>query len=313
MFEYALGKAQTASVVFADSAAVAQFYQTHDTSTPESTSYFNDWWAGTHANDKPNNFPDTMTMENGSLYALALDGQILPESTYDYTTTWNYPDFGNGSLPRRLHDPNSYLLPGRYDKYAATPRLTDTRPFQASRVDRDEAGALIVTVTVEAQSAQKNLPLALWNLPREFRSGAAWYHASANCRFVPIVAPYSGNLNGFLVADVAVGHNAFTLRIESPARELHQLDFRIGATLCGKVIARDGQSIAYLWPSGPWAANLHIHLPAGKSARAYVAPNGEVQNETTGDTTIVIPQDQWMRLVGLTRDEIIQYTRVDVP
>jgi hypothetical protein len=92
MFEYALGKAQTASVVFADSAAVAQFYQTHDTSTPESTSYFNDWWAGTHANDKPNNFPDTMTMENGSLYALALDGQILPESTYDYTTAHSRAD-----------------------------------------------------------------------------------------------------------------------------------------------------------------------------------------------------------------------------
>ena len=68
-------------------------------------------------------------------------------------------------------------------------------------MDRVNGDALEVTVQVEAKVARKNLALALWNVPRAFRPGEGWFRRSANCRFVPILAPYSDNLNGFLVAD----------------------------------------------------------------------------------------------------------------
>jgi hypothetical protein len=309
--EYAAKKAAAGNVVFADTCAVAQFYQRHYTSTPESTSYFDDYWAGTHVNDKPDLFPDTMTMESGSLYALALAGQILPDAAYDYTVKWDYPDFGNDTLPRRIHDPNSYLLPGKYDKFAATPHALDTRPFHVSRCDTLNSGSLVVTITVDARKDQNNLPLALWNLPREFEPGDDWYHASDKSRFVPIVAPYSGNLNGFLLANVTKGRNVFTLRISSPARTLQSMDFQIGASLRGKIFNRDGRQMAYIWPTGPWPATLHLHLPAGSCAKAYVAPQGALLECPSGDTTVKIPQDQWMRLVGLDRDQIVQFATAE--
>jgi hypothetical protein len=203
------------------------------------------------------------------------------------------------------------LFPGKYDKFAATPRIVDTRPFTASRADRIESGSLVVTITVDAGKAQHNLPLALWNLPREFQRGDDWYHASDNCRFVPIVAPYTGDLNGFLIADVSEGHNVFTLRIRSPTRISQTLDFQIGDSLRGKIFTRDGRQMAYIWPTGPWGATLRLTLPAGKAAQVYVAPEGSLQQCEPGETTIEVPQEQWMRLVGLSRAEILQFASAE--
>jgi hypothetical protein len=313
IIQYAIDKARKENVVFANTAGASEFYQRHYNATPETTCYFTDWWAGTHMNDKPDLFPDTMTMENGTFYALALANQILPESAYDYTTKWDYPDFGNETQPRRLHDPNSYLLPGKYDKFAATPRLVDTRPFQAARRDRMEDGALVVTISVDARKAERDLPLALWNVPREFRPGGDWFQASQGCRFVPIAAPYTGNLNGFLIADVTAGRNLFTLRIDSPARAAQVLDFKIGDGVRGKVIHRDRREMAYIWPGGPWPATLRLHLPPGKSAQAYVAPEGALQQCGAGESSIEIPQGEWMRVIGLSRDEILRFATAEHP
>ena len=151
-----------------------------------------------------------------------------------------FPSFGNQSIPRRLHDPDCYMFPGTYDKYAATPCIMDTRPYHATRRDAIDSGSLVVTLPVDAQGTRNNLPLALWDLPREFQPGVNWYHASDNSRFVPIVAPYTGNLNGFLLADVTKGHNVFTLRITSSERPLKTIDFQIGSSLRGKIFPRDG-------------------------------------------------------------------------
>ena len=305
--EYAAKEAARGNVVFADTCGVSQFYQRHYTSTPESTSYFDDYWAGTHINDKPDLFPDTMTMESGSFYALALADQILPDAAYDYTVKWDYPDFGNDTLPRRLNDPNAYLVPGKYDKFAATPRTMDTRPFHASRHDALDSGSLVVTIAVDATKAQSNLPLALWNLPREFQPGDDWFHASPNSRFVPIVAPYTGNLNGFFIANVVEGHNVFTLRIDSPARPLQSMDFQIGTSLRGKIFTRT----AARWPiSGPAVRGpprCGCTFLRENSARAYISPKGDLQDCPSGETTLEIPQNQWLRLVGLDRDQIVQF------
>ena len=304
--EYAVAKARADNVVFATTRGVAQFYKLHYDATPESTAYFPDYWAGTHQKDKPDLCPDVMTMEGARLYALALQGEILPECEYDYTQRWDFPDFGNDGLPRRLHDPASYLLPGRFDKLAATPRIVDTRPFQVAREERLDGGALEVTVRVQATAAQKNLALALWNVPRAFRPGEEWFRTSANCRFLPVLAPYSENLNGFLVADVAQGANTFRVRIASAPREPKLLDFQIGASVRGKVFRRNGVTMAYLWPTGPWAAEVRLDLPTATSARVYVAPDGVEQRCDGGQNAFTVGQEQWARLVGLEREEILR-------
>lgn len=306
MLRYAAQKARTGNVVFATTQGVADFYQRHYTATPESTCYFHDYWAGYHVKDKPDLIQDVMTMEGGQFYALALGGQILPENEYDYTAKWEIPDFGNENIPRRLADPSNYMLPGKY-KYEITPRTLDTRPFQATRQDGVQDKALTITVTVQAQAAQKNLALALWNIPRQFQPGEGWFRASQRCRFVPVVAPYTDNLNGFLVADVQKGQNVFTVRFTSPARNPQVIDFQIGSSVRGKIFNRGGVNMAYLWTTGPWPATLNLDLPAGQTAQGYVTPEGVLQECKPGKNTFVIPQEQWMRLVGLTRDEILNY------
>jgi hypothetical protein len=306
--EYAVAKARTGNVVFTTSRGVAEFYKRHYDATPESTAYFHDYWAGTHQKDKSDLCPDVMTMEGAKFYALALEGEILPECEYDYTHPWDFPDFGNDELPRRLHDPACYLLPGKFDKFAALPRIVDTRPFQARRVDQVDGDAMAVTVEVAAATARKDLALALWNVPREFRPGEDWFCTSANCRFVPVLAPYSDNLNGFLVANVAKGSNTFRVRFTSPPRRPTLLDFRIGTSVRGKIFRRNGQTMAYLWPTGPWAAEVRLDLPAVLTARVYVAPEGVEQ--CCGQnrlSTFTIGQEQWARLVGIERGEILRY------
>ena len=62
--------------------------------------------------------------------------------------------------------------------------------------------------------------------------------------------------------------------IASEAREPKALDFRIGASVCGKVFHRNGVTMAYLWPTGPWAAEVRLDLPAAAAARVYVGPEG---------------------------------------
>jgi hypothetical protein len=311
MLDYAVQKAHTGNVVFATTQGVADFYQRHYTATPESTCYFHDYWAGYHVKDKPDLIPDVMTMEGGQFYALAMGGQILPEYEYDYTTKWDIPDFGNESIPRRLADPSNYMLPGNH-KYEITPRTLDTRPFQATRQDQvqngTQGGALTITVTVQARAAQKNLALALWNIPRQFKPGTDWFRASERCRFVPVAAPYTDNLNGFLMADVQKGQNIFTVRFTSPERALQVMDFQIGASVRGKIFNRGGVNMAYLWTTGPWPATLNLDLPAGQTAQGYVTPEGVLQECKPGKNTIVIPQEQWMRLVGLSRDQILKYS-----
>jgi hypothetical protein len=254
--------------------------------------------------DKPAGLVDSMSIENAKLYALALYGQLLPEDEYDYTTKWKIPDFGNETIPRRVGDPGARIIPGQFDKFAATPRIVDTRNYEVTRVDAEDGSALVITVKVDARDERKSLALSLWDIPREFMKGGSWFKASDGARFVPVLAPYTDNLNGFLIVDVKPGSNTFTLRIDSPERKPRSLDIDIGASLKGKVFARDGMTMAYVWNSLPWSSSLTLTLPEGKSAKVYVAPEGIEKNCGAGNSTFPIPQGQWLRIVGLSREEI---------
>jgi len=304
ILEYAAQKAATGNVVFATTRGVADFYKRHYNETPESTFYFQDYWAGVVKALKPVNLEDSMSLENARIYALALRGQILPEVLYDYTSKWDFPDFGNEEMPRRPGDPSAYLRPGTFDKFAATPRIVDTRKFKVERADAESGKSLAITVSVEAAEAHSGLALALWDIPREFQRGTDWFNASSGARFVPVLAPYTDNLNGFLIVNVKPGANRFTLQINSPARTLQSQDVKIGDSLEGKVFTRDGTTMAYVWSSLPWSSSLVLTLPEGKSATVYVAPQGIRQECRAGANRFDIPQGQWLRVTGLTREEL---------
>ena len=308
MPRYAVEKARRQPVVFATSYGIADYYLRHYTNTPETVTYQQDYWAAFTApaasfGNKPVVYPDYMQLENALFNVYSLHGEILPVHHYDYTKPWNYPDFGNETMKRRR---DGFGYPAEdHDRYAVTPKITDTRNMRAVRNDSAAAGgSLVITLTVDSDEVRENFPLAIWDIAREFRKGDEWYNVSAG-RFVPVKAPYSGNLNGFVVTNLKQGRNEITLTVSTPARAPVELNLDCGALLAGKVFERDGRTMAYVAPARPWNMPVKLIVPEGRSVTVAIAPEGELQVFAGGTHSFVIPKEQWARIIGLSREELI--------
>jgi hypothetical protein len=313
MLQYAVEKARTQPVVFASSHGLVDYYLRHYHTTPETVSYQQDYWAAFTPTGpvgrKPVLYPDYMQMENSRFNTYAVYGEILPKYHYDYTRPWHYPDFGNEHMKRR-RDGFGYPA-GDSDRFAVTPKITDTRGMRASQAAKElPNGSLAITLTVSSDEPQPDFPLAIWNIPRAFRKGTGWYTVSGG-RFVPIKAPYSGNLNGFIVTDLKKGENEVTLTLASEQREPVSQDIDCGPLLVGKVFTRDGRSMAYIAPTRPWNVTAKLAVPAGREVTVAVAPEGTLQVFGEGSHTFVIPKEQWARVIGLNREELTQFLSAD--
>ncbi len=304
MMEYAIRRAATAPLVFSTGPAVADFFRRHYTETPESVCYQPDFFGGLTQKWKPASYPDTLEFEGPAGKSLFQKPDLLPMYHYDYGTTWDYPDWGNEQFPRNEF---GYLTPGTYDRFDATPRIVDTRGFEVTRTDAGVGETCRITVRVTAKAAQAGMALALWDIPRAWRPGRGWWSVDGNARFVPVRAPFTGNLNGILVVDIAEGENLYTVTIATPSRTLKTTDVTIGEAIEGRVYPRDGQVTAYLWPCGDSPVTLLLDLPEGKTARAYMAPEGAEKTCGPGLSRFQLAPGGWMRLVGLTAAEIPRY------
>ena len=301
MIRYAVDRAKDGSVVFCHQAAAADFYRRHYRETPETLFYDADFWCGNRAHEsiastwKPVDYPDLIHIENHRYSAFFKKPAALPEYHWDYTKPWDYPDWGNEQLPR---SPAGFLVPGEHDKFAVTPKITDTRGMKVAHSMSDCVAGLEIVVTLETERAIQALPLALWDIPREWRPGEGWWTATGARRFVPIRAPYTGNLNGILEVDAEPGKNEYRLTIASPARAPQSQDVLL-ETVHAKVFTRDGQSMAYIWPMRPWETAFELTVPAGRSVQYYAAPKGERVDLPPGRHRLVIKQESWSRIVGL--------------
>lgn len=302
----AVEQAGRSPVVFCNQAAAAEFYRRHYTETPETVFYDADYWCGTKADEsitstwKPVDYPDLMQIENAQFSAFFKRPGLLPEYHWDYTKPWHYPDWGNEHLPRSVM---GFLVPGEHDKFAVTPSITDTRAMKITRTECEVDGALQVTVRLETPTALAAFPLALWDIPRRWQADSDWWSVQGKARFVPVRAPFTDNLNGILVVDAQPGINEYQLRITTPPRTPVSQDVLL-ENVHAKVFERDGQTMAYVWPTRPWDTTIELHVPAGRSVQFYVAPTGERVDLKPGANTLVIPQEHWARIVGLTREEL---------
>lgn len=302
LLEYAVKKARSMPLVFATGPAVSEYYRRRFARTPESTCYQQDYFGGLTKLDKFPGYPDTMEIEGPDFQSLLRSPQLLPTYHYDYSKEWNYPAWGNDQLPRNQW---GYLYPGQHDPFQVVPKILDTRGFDATRSDAGSDRQWTITLTVRATMSQKNLVLGLWDIPCQWRSGDGWWSvAGTRARFVPVRAPLTGNLNGLLVADVATGENKFTVTIQTPAAKLVRSTVKIGNWIEGRVFHRDGQTMAYLWPTRPWNAMFIVNLPRGRSATVMIAPAGEGKPLKPGPNRLEIPAGRWIRLIGLSADEI---------
>ncbi len=302
-----LNKAKTEPVTFATQADIAAFYRRHYCKQiPESTSYYQDYFAGIVKSPgipKPAEFPDVMTLENNQLMSIHHCNEILPESHYDYTIKWDNSDYGNETI-RKSRMSFGYFEPEKHDKFALTPRITDTRPMSVSRTDLIQPdGALAITLEVESERERVSFPLALWNIPRQWQLGEEWYRVlGGSARFVPVRAPYTGNLNGILVADLKPGKNLLTLRVNSSTRELQSLSARTPPNLGAQAIERDGKTTIYLWSKLPWGGKAGLSLPAAKSAAVYISPM-QTRIDVSGRSEFELKPATWAQIEGLTKAE----------
>ena len=261
-------KAGEMPLVFTTGDDVSDFYRRHYTKTPETTCYLPDLFCGNQSNGKPPLYPDIIELESSQTKALLRRPELLPYNQYDYTTDWkNIPDWGNEGIPRKAH---GYIYPDTDDRFRLTPKMIDTRPFAVSRRDQETASGTQITLTVTARSAQMGLALGVWDIAREWKAGTGWYETTPGCRFVPVRAPFTGNLNGVLLADAKAGQNTFTLTIKTARRAPEQTEVSLnGGGIRGQVFSRDGQSTAYLCATGNTTQTLRLQVPEGRMARIY--------------------------------------------
>jgi hypothetical protein len=307
LINYVVKKARTEDIVFANQDAAAAFLKRHYGEIPETVDYEPDYWCGLKAFQsirsswKPVDYPDQIQIENPRYSAIFHKPDVLPQFHYDFMKKWEFPDWGNEDQPRSTW---GALVPGEHDKWAVTPKTTDTRPMKVSEVRKEVGDGLEITITLESAEEQKVLGLALWDIPREWREGDGWYAVEGAARFVPVRAFYTGNLCGVLEVQAKPGLNTYKVLINTPKRTPQSLDIAVEGVR-GKVFERDGQSMAYVWPTRPWETTFELTVPPGKSVQYYAAPKGEKVDLPAGIHKLVIEQERWARIVGLSREELV--------
>ena len=168
---------------------------------------------------------------------------------------------------------------------------------------REESRGLVVTVVLRTPKRVAGFPLALWDLPRAWKPGSAWWSVDGHARFVPVRAFYTGNLCGVLVVNGRPGVSVYRLLIRTPARAPVSQDVAVMGVR-GKVFVREGTPMAYLWPTRPWDTSIDLDVPVGRTVQYYAAPDGQRVDLAAGRHRLVIRQERWSRVVGLTQNEL---------
>ncbi|MCB9770355.1 MAG: hypothetical protein H6752_19325 [Candidatus Omnitrophica bacterium] len=300
MMEHLVKRSRDFPLAFANASETAKFMRRHYDKTPESILYLPDVYCGLTQGGKPACHPDTMEIENADLRAIFRFGEELPYAQYDYTASWNYPDWGNEEIPRK---PDGYVIPNTEDRFRVTPKILDTRGIEVRTQTEERAEATVMTLEIDAASDYQNLALAVWNLPRTYTEDSNQFLLQGAERFIPVRAPFTGNLNGILIADLKKGKNQMTLEVKTDSRPLQFLDVRLGESAFAKVLDRGGESTAYLFTTAEVPVDLEI-APTSETEAQLFPSNYEGPIPLRGLNTIRLDPGQCPRVVGLSREEL---------
>ncbi len=301
LLEYCAHRTRDSHLAFTTPAALADYMRRRYRTTPESVLYLVDIFAGLTYNDKPVCYPDTLEIENGRFKSIFRKPDILPYVYYDYTTRWNYPDWGNETIPRR---PNGYIVPDTPERFQITPRQLDTRGLEASVSTRRVADECIAEITVTSKHDHKQLALALWDLPCVSVTHESQYRLSGAQRFVPVQAPYTRNACGIVIADVRAGVQTITLRIRSPHRRPQTLEVQLNGSVSATVLPRDGNWTAYLYTTTNEPASVTITPPSGVDCRLYPWDSDDPV-ALSRSVTIQLSPGQPQRITGLSPEQLV--------
>jgi hypothetical protein len=295
-------RARSSKLAFTTALAAADYMRGHLDRTPESVAYFPDVFSGMGNGGKPALYPDTMEVENSEFRSIFRRGETLPYAQYDYLSDWSYQDWGNDSVPRKE---DGYLVPNTEDRFRVTPSIIDSRKFEVTSAMEERAEGTFVSIDVEARAAQRNLSLAVWDIPRAFTTDSSNVVLNGGKRFIPVRASFTGNFCGIVVADVLEGKSRIELLITSAKRDLKTIDYQINDLVKGKLFERNGRSTLYLFLDGVGASDVVVTIPQGIDAKLYPFDSDDSKT-LVGEAKITVEQGKFQRVTGLKTENVLQ-------
>jgi hypothetical protein len=315
---YLREQARRKQLVFAQAAAIADFYQRHYPRQPETWLYWPDIYAGFQAGHKPRQVPDRIELSNARFHSVHEDGAALPRFLWDYTRRWNEPVWDDQAAIRQKF---GLPTPDLVNATNCVPRMVDLDGVKA-RVEIEPEpggarppGAITVRMHVDSPRDLGALPVAVWRIPLR-AEGCEVVETSRGARFLRVVDGSTGNLHGVLVCErVPKGSRSWTVRLRGQLQPPLEPNFRIGDDVRGRSFQRATGTTAYVWlvEASQRTGTLALRVPAGRQASVHYN-DGRIEQPRDGILQVVLDrtwQHESPMISGLTAAEIQAASRFE--
>jgi hypothetical protein len=292
-------------VVFAQAAAIADYYQRHFRQQPENWFYWPDIYAGLTHSYKPAQLPDRIELMNAEFHVMYEDGSALPRFFWDYTRSWSAPEWDEQPAIRQKY---GLLNPALITASNCVPPIVDLAGVSATVTIEPQDGGAEAQVVIESPRPLPILPVALWRIPLDPQT-LGTVKASAHSRYVRVVDGTTGNLHGVLVCSkVPTGRSVWTVKSKGKLRTPLIAEINIGSQVSGRFFPRANGPSAYVWLTDEHAVGgvLTIQIPDGRTVTLHYN-DGQTEQTVGGALQVKLDrtwQHQSPMIAGLTTAEI---------
>jgi len=292
-------------VVFAQAAAIADYFQCHYQRQPENWFYWPDTYAGLTHSYKPPQVPDRIELMNGDFHTVFEDGSALPRFFWDYMHPWSAPAWDEQPAIRQKY---GLLNPALITASNCVPPIVDLAGVTATVTIEPQDGGAEAQVVIESVRPLPMLPVALWRIPLDPQT-LGKVTTSAHARYVRVVDGSTGNLHGVLVCSkVPTGRSVWTVKFKGELRTPVIAEIHIGNQVSGRFFPRANGPSAYVWLTDTNAVGgvLTVQVPDGRAATLHYN-NGQTEQTVGGALQVKLDhtwQHQSPLITGLTTAEI---------
>ncbi len=304
--EYLVQQAKDKKLLFATSADVASYYLNHYAAQPEHIFYQPDVYCGLRPDIKPAALQDRIEFSNHLCHSLHVDGQVLPQVMWDFTTRWQNQEWDPS---RDYRVANGLIPPETTVEHCCLPKNVELKHAKANVSTKAAGGTMTVSVELDLPSPLRFLTLALWQLPLA-AEGLQVRCDSPNAAWRSVADGFSGNLNGLvLLENVAKGRSSVTLTFQGTPAQPRYLEFQVGDSICGRAVTIGRQPCVYLWRAdGVKETTLDKAIPGGRDVYALTMTGEQLRPDAQG--RLILPfterwQDECYLVHGVTREDML--------
>ncbi len=306
--EYLVKRAQTAKLVFASAADVADFYlRTYDRQ-PAHVYYQPDTYCGYHEAKKPLRLPDRIEYSNAEMHSLHVEDNPLPQLLWDFTRPWSEPEWAD---QKDLRGDYKLITPEQVRDGQCIPTAVNLADVTAKIDQTSRENGVDIVLHLNTSRPLTFLPVALWKIPLDPKSCKS-VEIPSFAEFKNILDHTTGNLHGLLLCkNIPAGQSKYQLRLSGLARS-PQPSFV--SLVEGKVHAKTfySQNIpyTYLWRADQTPpGTLELTIPNDKEVRVLYNDRDHEEYPSSGKISIRFIDDwtaQVPVLIGLPAKELAE-------